>query len=167
MTTQQISMLYQSLSVSSKLHPWTQLYALSKHGCSLNTLYSKIQSFQQCNLLLIIQVKNIRELYSIFKMSHCLICLNMFQDIHRNVFGAFLSSPTIRAGSKSYTGKKLLGREGQYLKLHIDTSLILAAAINYCRQQALKQFLLLQEHPKLMYSVFSPDSVFSRAQVPI
>lgn len=80
MTTQQISMLYQSLSVSSKLHPWTQLYALSKHGCSLNTLYSKIQSFQQCNLLLIIQ------------------------DIHRNVFGAFLSSPTIRAGSKSYTG---------------------------------------------------------------
>lgn len=55
LSTSQLSQLYQSLPAGSRIQPWSLLYSLSKDGCSLQTLYSKI-IFENCNLLLILQV---------------------------------------------------------------------------------------------------------------
>ena len=56
LSTSQLSRLFQSLPPGSRIQPWSLLYSLSKDGCSLKTLYSKM-IFDNCNLLLILQVK--------------------------------------------------------------------------------------------------------------
>ena len=56
LSTVQVSTIFLSLSPRMRLEPWTLLFSLSKDGCSLNNLYSRLQPFH-CPLLLVIQVR--------------------------------------------------------------------------------------------------------------
>ena len=55
LSTIQVSTIFLSLPPRIRLHPWTLLFSLSRDGCSLKNLYSRLASFD-CTVLLVIQV---------------------------------------------------------------------------------------------------------------
>jgi len=78
-TPYQISALYLNFPPRLRLYPWTLMYSLKKDGCSLQNLYSKLESYEHTLLMLILDTK-------------------------KTIFGAVLSAPNVKQKGKSYYG---------------------------------------------------------------
>ena len=82
--------------------------SLSKDGCSLKTLYSKM-IFDNCNLLLILQVKFFYTSWLVLllntELHNNILWLTLVQDTHRTVFGVFISCPNLMLGGPGYSGR--------------------------------------------------------------
>jgi len=79
LTKYQVSALFLTLSSRLRLYPWTLVYSITRNGCSLANLCSKLANYDQTLLLLI-------------------------TDTRKTSFGAVLSAPNIKLKGKTYTG---------------------------------------------------------------
>jgi len=75
----QVSALFLSFTPRLRLYPWTLLYSVTRDGCSLNNLYSKLEDYDYTLLLLIL-------------------------DTRKTAFGALLSPPNLKLKGRVYTG---------------------------------------------------------------
>ncbi|XP_023344494.1 TLD domain-containing protein 2 [Eurytemora carolleeae] len=75
----QVSTLFLSFTPRLRLYPWHLLFSISRNGCSLANLYSKLENYDSTLLLLILDTK-------------------------RTAFGALLSPPNIKLQGKKYSG---------------------------------------------------------------
>ena len=57
LSSPQTSHIYKSLPARSRLEPWALVYSLSRDGCSLNNLRTKLSSAES-NILLVIEVSS-------------------------------------------------------------------------------------------------------------